>query len=168
MKKRRRLSKIEYYLGIAKAVAQRATCLRRVFGVVAVVEDEIVSTGYCGSPRGGKNCTDLGFCEREKQGIPSGEKYEFCRSVHAEENAIISARRKDIKGGVMYLYGKDFTGGGSHFRVEPCIMCKRKIINAGIRMVYTINPAGDILKFHVDDWVEDESYMIYKGGSGDA
>ena len=93
MEKRR--DKINYYLDIAEDVAERCTCLRRLYGAVIVRNDEIISTGYVGAPRSRINCTDLGYCVREKLQIPRGERYELCRSVHAEANAIISAARKD-------------------------------------------------------------------------
>lgn len=165
---RKRPSRYEYYLGIAKAVSQRATCLRRIFGAILVVDDEIRSTGYCGAPRSAPNCIDLGCCVREKKNIPSGERYEYCKSVHAEGNAIISVARRDAKGGALYLYGEDLTVADGHFVVEPCVLCKRFIINAGIVKVITLNPAGDIRIFHVEDWVENESYMIYEGGKKNA
>ena len=90
-----RIDKINYYLEIADTVLKRGTCLRRNYGAVIVKNDEIISTGYTGAPRGRTNCIDLGFCAREKLNIKSGEKYELCRSVHAEQNAVISAARKD-------------------------------------------------------------------------
>ena len=102
-----RRDKENYYLGIAQAVAGRGTCIRRNFGAIIVKNDQILSTGYTGAPRGRKNCSDLGFCLREKMNIPRGERYELCRSVHAEANAIISAARSDMIGSTLYLVGKD-------------------------------------------------------------
>ena len=93
-----RTSKQNYYLDIADSVLERSTCLRRKYGAIIVRNDEIISTGYNGAPRGRRNCTDLGFCNRENLHIPSGERYELCRSVHAEANAIISAPRRDMIG----------------------------------------------------------------------
>lgn len=104
MKKRKRPSKDEYYLGIAEKVAQRATCLRRIFGAVLVSGDVVVGTGYCGSPRGAQNCSDIGYCMREELKIPSGEQYEKCKSVHAEVNAIIATGRERATGGAIYIY----------------------------------------------------------------
>ena len=93
-----RVSKRNYYLDIAQTVLERATCLRRVYGAIIVKNDEIISTGYNGAPRGRKNCVDLGYCTREQLKVPRGERYELCRSVHAEANAIISAQRRDMVG----------------------------------------------------------------------
>ena len=91
-----RVDKTNYYLDIAEVVLERGTCIRRKFGAIIVKNDEIISTGYAGAPRGRANCMDLGYCAREKMNIPRGERYEMCRSVHAEQNAIISAARKDL------------------------------------------------------------------------
>ena len=154
-----------YYIGLAKDVSKRATCLRRKFGAVLVVDDEIRATGYCGSPRGAKNCLDLGFCIRQKKGIPSGEKYEYCKSIHAEQNALISAARRDAVGGTMYLSGEDITGdlknNSQDIWIEPCSLCKKMIINAGIKRVVVGDPESDLLEFKVADWIKDENYMIY-------
>lgn len=124
-----RISKTEYYLGIAKAVSMRSTCLRRHYGTVIVKNDEIVSAGYNGSPRGEANCCDAGECYREANNIPHGEQYEKCVAVHAEANAIISAARKDMIGATLYLYGRE---GNKEIKAEPCLMCQRLIQNAGI------------------------------------
>ena len=105
-----RISKENYYLDIAETVLERATCLRRVYGAIIVKNDEIISTGYNGAPRGRKNCVDLGFCTREELQVPRGERYELCRSVHAEANAIISASRRDMVGGTIYLCTADREG----------------------------------------------------------
>ena len=85
-----RISKENYYLDIAETVLERATCLRRIYGAIIVKNDEIISTGYNGAPRGRANCVDMGYCSREAMKVPRGERYELCRSVHAEANAIIS------------------------------------------------------------------------------
>lgn len=130
----RRKSKIEYYLDIAKSVSERSTCLKRHYGAVIVKNDEIIATGYNGAPRGRENCCDIGSCLRIKMGIPSGQRYEICRSVHAEMNAIISASRKDMKGSTLYLVGVEPDGSFTK-NAEPCSMCKRNIINAGIKNV---------------------------------
>ena len=129
-----RKSKIEYYLDIAKSVSERSTCLKRHYGAVIVKNDEIIATGYNGAPRGRENCCDIGSCLRIKMGIPSGQRYEICRSVHAEMNAIISASRKDMKGSTLYLVGVEPDGSYTK-NAEPCSMCKRNIINAGIKNV---------------------------------
>ena len=134
MSKEKRKSKIEYYLDIAKSVSERSTCLKRHYGAVIVKDDEIIATGYNGAPRGRENCCDIGSCLRIKMGIPSGQRYEICRSVHAEMNAIISASRKDMKGSTLYLVGVEPDGSYTK-NAEPCSMCKRNIINAGIKTV---------------------------------
>ncbi len=134
MSKEKRKSKIEYYLDIAKSVSERSTCLKRHYGAVIVKDDEIIATGYNGAPRGRENCCDIGSCLRIKMGIPSGQRYEICRSVHAEMNAIISASRKDMKGSTLYLVGVEPDGSFTK-NAEPCSMCKRNIINAGIKNV---------------------------------
>ena len=121
-----RRDKINYYLDIAETVTERATCLRRCWGAVIVKNDEIISTGYNGAPRGRQNCTDLGYCIREKLNIPRGERYELCRSVHAEQNAIIQAGQDRCMGSSMYIYGHNFI----------CILCKRFIVQAGIETIY--------------------------------
>ena len=130
----KRKSKIEYYFGIAKSVSERSTCLKRHYGAVIVKDDEIIATGYNGAPRGRENCCDIGTCLRIKMGIPSGQRYEICRSVHAEMNAIISASRRDMKGSTLYLVGIEPDGSYTK-NAEPCSMCKRNIINAGIKNV---------------------------------
>ena len=135
-----RRNKDEYYLDIAASVAKRSTCLRRRYGAVIVNNDEIIATGYNGSPRGEKNCCDTGECWREAHHIPHGEQYEKCVSVHAEMNAIISAARKDMIGGTLYLMG--FDDSNPIFHAVPCIICRRLIKNAGIKRV--VNDYGEI------------------------
>lgn len=129
-----RPKKKAYYLGIAKSVAQRSTCLRRQYGAVIVNNDEIVSTGYNGSARGDDNCCDVGVCWRESHGVPHGEQYEKCVAVHAEQNAIISASRQEMVGATLYLYGEE---NGEVIDASPCLICNRMIQNAGIRTVIT-------------------------------
>lgn len=129
-----RITKDEYYLGIAKAVAQRSTCLRRKYGCVIVKNDEIISTGYNGSARGEPNCCDVGECWRESNGIPHGEQYEKCVAVHAEQNAIISAERADLIGSTAYLVGID-CDTGREIEATPCLICERMLRNAGIDCV---------------------------------
>ena len=124
--------KREYYLGIAEAVSKRSTCLRRQYGAVIVRDDEIVATGYNGSPRGEDNCCDVGFCRRMRENVPHGERYELCAAVHAEANAILSAARRDMIGATLYLWGGE---DGRAIRAEPCAMCARLIKNAGIAEV---------------------------------
>ena len=157
-----RIDKINYYLDIAKSVAARSTCLKRHYGAVIVNNDEIIATGYNGAPRGRANCCDIGSCLRIKLGIPSGQRYEICRSVHAEMNAIISASRKDMKGSTLYLVGIEPDGSYTKF-AEPCSMCKRIIINAGIELV--VAKTGDEITYtnansyiDHDDSIEEDSY----------
>lgn len=139
-----RISKDEYYLNIAKQVASRGTCLRRNYGAVIVKEDVIVSTGYTGAPRFRKNCCDLGTCKRQELKIPSGERYELCRSVHAEQNAIINAGREKCMGATLYLYGWDIENNKPKENPKPCSLCERFILNSGISKlkVFMTIPVG--------------------------
>ena len=132
-----RISKTEYYLGIAEAVAKRSTCLRRQYGAIIVKNDEIISTGYNGSPRGSDNCCDVGYCWREENNIPHGEQYESCLAVHAEQNAIISASRRDMIGSTLYLVGFEVGKRIPAKQVKPCKICEKMIINSGITQVIT-------------------------------
>lgn len=132
-----RISKDEYYLNIARAVAQRSTCLRRQYGAVIVHNDEIVSTGYNGAARHTPNCCDVGRCWREDNNIPHGEQYESCLAVHAEQNAIISAARRETLGATMYLVGFENGVEMPPDKVRPCKICERMIVNAGIIRVAT-------------------------------
>lgn len=131
-KARIRPSKNKYYLSIAKEVSRRSTCLRRQYGAVIVKNDEIISTGYNGAPRGDINCCDTGDCWRETNNIPHGERYEECVSVHAEQNAIISASRNEMNGGILYLYGEE---NEKPIKSCPCKICKRMIKNAGLTVI---------------------------------
>mgnify|MGYP004509152647 CR=1 FL=1 len=148
-----RVSKENYYLDIAEAVLERSTCIRRMYGAVIVKDDEIISTGYNGAPRGRANCNLLGFCAREKLNIKSGEKYELCRSVHAEQNAIISASRSDILGSTMYLVGKNFKDGEYVVGSDCCSMCKRVVINSGVSRVVMRVDKEHYKVINVDDWI---------------
>lgn len=154
-----RTSKTEYYLDIADAVQSRSTCLRRRYGAIIVNNDEILATGYNGAPRGRKNCNDLMFCTREQMNIPSGQRYELCRSVHAEANAIISGARRDMLGGTMYLVGRDAKHGGLLQDTTPCSMCRRLIINAGIDKVVTRIGKGRYSTVEVARWIEADDTM---------
>ncbi len=155
----KRRDKHNYYLDIAETVAKRCTCLRRHYGVVIVKNDEIISTGYVGAPRGRKNCTDMGVCVREKNNIPRGERYELCRSVHAEANAIISASRKEMIGSSLYMVGTDITGENYVENANSCSMCKRLIINAGIEKVYIRDNKDDFRVISVKDWIENDESL---------
>ena len=160
-----RRDKVNYYLDIAEAVAERGTCLRRLFGAIIVKNDQIISTGYVGAPRGRQNCTDMGYCAREKNNVPRGERYELCRSVHAEANAIIHASRADMIDSTMYLVGKEVSDGSYVKNANSCAMCKRMIINAGISTVIVRDDRDD---FHVvrvyDDWVLNDDSLELKLG----
>ena len=151
-----RISKENYYLDIAETVLERATCLRRVYGAIIVKNDEIISTGYNGAPRGRKNCVDMGFCTREAMQVPRGQRYELCRSVHAEANAIISASRRDMVGSTLYLVGKDAQTGALLCDATSCAMCRRQVINAGISKVVIRKTKTEFDVVDVQGWVQQE------------
>ena len=155
----KRRDKANYYLDVAETILNRSTCIRRNFGAVIVKNDEIISTGYNGAPRGRKNCLDLDFCMREKLEIPRGERYELCRSVHAEQNAIISASRKDLIGASLYLVGKEYETGEYIKNPAPCMFCKRFIINAGIKEVIIRDTENDYRIIKVEEWVENDESL---------
>ena len=154
-----RRDKVNYYLDIAETVLERGTCLRRNFGAIIVKNDQIISTGYVGAPRGRKNCSDLGYCTREKLNVPRGERYELCRSVHAEANAIIAASRNDMIGATLYLVGRDAKTGELVSNANSCSMCKRTIINAGIDTVIIRNTPEEYTVIQVSDWVENDESL---------
>ena len=159
-----RVSKHNYYLDIAQTVSERSTCIRRRFGAIIVKNDVIVSTGYNGAPRGRKNCNEIGSCTRDDLGIPKGERYELCRSVHAEANAIISASREQMLGATLYMCCTDpkteeIIGG-----MNSCMMCKRQIINAGIKTVIIRNTKFDFTVVDVDSWIENDDSLSGKFG----
>ena len=159
-----RRDKINYYLDLAEIVGQRGTCLRRHYGAVIVKNDEVISTGYVGAPRGRKNCSDLGICIRQKMNVPRGERYELCRSVHAEANAIISASRGKMIGSTLYLVGKEVDTGEYVKNSNSCSMCKRMIIDAGIVRVIIRNTKDSFTSVTVDDWIyNDESLTGTRG-----
>ena len=150
-----RIDKDNYYLDIAGTVLERSTCLRRHYGAIIVQNDEIVSTGYNGAPRGRKNCGDLGWCTREAMKIPSGERYELCRSVHAEANAIISAPRRGVLGSTLYMVCRDPATGELIPGSTSCSMCRRLIINAGIAKVVIRDTPGDYRVVDVQaEWID--------------
>ena len=148
-----RISKENYYLDIAETVLERATCLRRIYGAIIVKNDEIISTGYNGAPRGRANCVDMGYCSREAMKVPRGERYELCRSVHAEANAIISAARRDMVGGTLYLVGRNAQTGELLHDATSCAMCRRMVINAGLSKVIIRTTASEFSVVDVQDWV---------------
>ncbi|NLU24815.1 MAG: cytidine deaminase [Clostridiales bacterium] len=155
-----RTNKENYYLDIAQTVLERATCLRRVYGAIIVKNDEIIATGYNGAPRGRKNCVDMGFCTREAMQVPRGERYELCRSVHAEANAIISASRRDMVGSTLYLVGKDARTGALLPDATSCSMCRRTVINAGISRVVIRRTATEYEVVNVQDWVDTDDLKL--------
>ena len=159
-----RISKANYYLDIAQTVLERATCLRRVYGAIIVKNDEIISTGYNGAPRGRANCVDLGYCSREAMQVPRGERYELCRSVHAEANAIISASRMDMLGSTLFLVGREVQTGEYVQGANPCAMCKRMIINAGIEKVVIRRDEDTYDTIDVSDWVAHDDILDGKTG----
>lgn len=153
-----RVDKRNYYLDIAEVVLERGTCLRRNFGAIIVKNDEIISTGYVGAPRGRKNCCDLKYCMRERLNVPRGERYELCRSVHAEQNAIISADRKSMLEATLYLVGKNYHDNTYVKNARPCALCKRMIINAGIKEVVIRDNKKDYTIIKTEEFIEkDES-----------
>ena len=154
-----RVSKHNYYLDIAQTVAERCTCLRKKFGAIIVKDDVIVSTGYNGAPRGRQNCSDLNFCMRDKLNIPRGERYELCRSVHAEANAIIAAARERMLGATLYMACIDPKENALVSGTSSCMMCKRLIINAGISTVIIRDTAEDFRIIDVQSWIDDDDSL---------
>lgn len=159
-----RRDKINYYLDIADTVSARSTCLRRRYGAVIVNHDQIISTGYVGAPRGRQNCCDLGTCVREQLQIPRGERYELCRSVHAEMNAVISASRDQMIGGTLYLVGREVSTGKYVQNSVSCSLCKRVIINSGIERVVIRDTDTEYRVIEVMEWImNDESVTGTRG-----
>lgn len=154
-----RIDKINYYLDIAETVSKRGTCLRNNYGSVIVKNDEIISTGYTGAPRGRKNCIDLGVCRRQQNNTPSGSGYELCRSVHSEQNAIISSKRKDMIGSTLYLVGVNKRNGKYISDNKPCTLCKRMIINAGIERVVMRDDKDNYRIEEVQDWIDQDDTL---------
>ena len=159
-----RITKDNYYLDIAESVSKRGTCLRRKFGAIIVKNDEIISTGYVGAPRGRKNCCDENFCIRQELNVPRGERYELCRSVHAEQNAIISAARKDMIDSTLYLVGIENSTGEYVKDARPCSLCKRFVINAGIKKVVIRKNKKEFETIEIEEFIKnDESLVGTKG-----
>lgn len=158
-----RIDKHNYYLDICETILERGTCLRRNFAAIIVKHDEIMSTGYSGAPRGRKNCCDLGYCRREELNVPRGTRYELCRSVHAEQNAIISARRQDMIGATLYLVGKEQASAEFVQKASPCSLCKRFIINAGIEKVIIRDTKTEFRIVYVDEWIENDDSLVGNG-----
>ena len=159
-----RVSKENYYLDIAETVSERSTCLRRRFGAIIVKNDIIIATGYNGAPRGRQNCSDIGNCMREKLNLPRGERYEMCRSVHAEANAIIAASRENMIGSTLYMCCTDPKDGSVVGGTCSCMMCKRMIINAGIETVVVRDTDEEFTVYPVKDWVENDDSLTGKFG----
>lgn len=159
-----RVSKINYYLDIAQTVSERSTCLRKKYGAIIVQNDSIVSTGYNGAPRGRANCSDLGYCMRDKLNIPRGERYEMCRSVHAENNAIISASRDEMLGATIYMACTDAKTGELLAGTTSCAMCKRVVINAGIKQVIVRDTKTEYTVYQVEDWITDDDSVSGRFG----
>ncbi|MBU3918715.1 dCMP deaminase family protein [Patescibacteria group bacterium] len=157
----KRPSKDEYYLDFARAISKRATCLRRKFGAVIVRDDQIISCGYCGSPRGAPNCIDIGKCLRDELKVPSGERYELCRSVHAEANAVINAARSGVSvlGGTIYVCGENAEDGETLNDSMPCQMCRRVIINSGIKRVVVPSEQGTH-EYFPKDWTNGDEVSL--------
>ena len=154
----KRIDKHNYYLDIAETVLERATCLRKCYGAIIVRNDEIVSTGYNGAPRGRKNCVDLNYCTREALKVPSGQRYELCRSVHAEANAIISAARSETLGATLYMACKDPATGELVSGTTSCSMCRRQVINAGLEKVVIRRTKTEFDVVYVSDWVDEDDF----------
>ncbi len=154
-----RVSKHNYYLDIAQTVSERSTCLRKCYGAIIVKNDVIVSTGYNGAPRGRQNCNDIGVCQREKLGIPRGERYELCRSVHSEANAIIAAPREQMLGSTLYMVCTEPLTGEIVPGTSSCMMCKRMIINAGISTVIIRDTKDEFRIVEVSDWIENDDSL---------
>ena len=166
--RRNRPSKTEHYLNRAKVAAERSTCLRRKVGAVIIRDDTEVSSGYVGSPRDTENCIDIGSCIRIELGTPSGERYELCRSVHAEQNAIINAARTGaiVLDGEMYisseLIGSAYADSPKKMSQtnRPCALCMKEILNAGIKKVYMRDElTGEVSSYSTADlkkWLNDE------------
>ncbi len=154
-----RVSKENYYLDIAQTVAERSTCMRRHFGAIIVKDDVIVSTGYNGAPRGRQNCSDINYCMRDKLNIPRGERYELCRSIHAEANAIIAAPRDRMLGSTLYMVCVNPKDKSLYEGTCSCMMCKRLVINAGIEKVVIRDNKNDYRTIEVASWIEDDDSL---------
>jgi dCMP deaminase len=134
----------EYFIEIAKVVSSRSTCLRRRYGAVIVKDKVIVSTGYNGAPRGSINCVDVNKCKRRELNIPSGERYELCEAVHAEQNAIINGSPERMKDASIYIAGSEEDGSAAEGK--PCLLCARMIRNAQIKEVIYLARDGALVR----------------------
>jgi len=151
-----RKPKTEYYLDMADVISSRGTCIRRNYGAIIVKNDRVIATGYTGAPRGCKNCSDIGTCRRQELNVPSGQRYELCRSVHAEQNAIIQANGMETIGATIYIVGRD---ANTHELVDgyPCLLCRRMIINAGIERVILRMSDGTAKAISVQDFIDEDN-----------
>ena len=158
-----RRDKINYYLDIAETVATRATCLRKRYGAVIVNNDQIISTGYNGAPRGRENCSDLGVCTKKRifpEVRHSG--YDACRAVHAEQNAIISASRTEMLNGTLYLVGYKIDENNDKIYEEgasSCLLCRKLIINSGIKEVFVRVNKDEYIKIEIEEWIKDDEFL---------
>ena len=159
-----RPDKINYYLDIAETVSKRSTCLRKHYGAIIVKNDVIISTGYNGAPRGRKNCSDINYCMRDALGIPRGERYEMCRSVHAEANAIIAADRDKMLGSTLYMVCRDAKTDSLVGGTCSCMMCKRLVLNAGIQEVIVRDTETEFTVYTVSDWIDNDDSLTGKFG----
>lgn len=159
-----RVTKDNYYLDIAQTVAERSTCLRRRFGAIIVKNDVIVSTGYNGAPRGRENCSDIGKCYRDMLNIPRGERYELCRALHSEQNAVIAASREEMLGATLYMVCVDPETGKVLSNTNSCMMCKRVILNSGIETVVIRDTKDDYRVINVNDWIVNDDSLGGKFG----
>ena len=159
-----RPDKINYYLDIAETVSKRSTCLRKHYGAIIVKNDVIISTGYNGAPRGRKNCSDINYCMRDALHIPRGERYEMCRSVHAEANAIIAADRDKMLGSTLYMACRDPKTDTLAGGTCSCMMCKRLVLNAGIEKVIVRETETEYTVYTVADWIDNDDSLTGKFG----
>lgn len=159
-----RVTKHNYYLDIAETVSERSTCIRRRYGAIIVKNDVIISTGYNGAPRGRANCSDLGACTREKLNIPRGERYELCRSVHSEANAIISASRENMLGSSLYMCCTDPMTGDIVAGMNSCTMCKKLILNAGIAEVIIRDTKNEYRVINTREWIVNDDSLTGERG----
>ena len=153
--KKERPDKDIYYCNIARDVATRSTCLRRKYGAVIVKNDRIVSTGYNGAPRGAANCCDKGVCKRQELNVPAGERYELCVAIHAEQNAIMQAGFELTNDATLYLAGINADSTDID-KPDCCMMCKRMVINAGIKRIFFRQADGTVRTLNpVERWIKE-------------
>ncbi len=141
----------EYFMGITRLVAERSTCMRRAVGAILVKDKRILATGYNGAPAGISHCEDVG-CIRQDMNIPSGERHELCRGLHAEQNVIIQAA----------YYGISISGATLYCTNKPCAICAKMLINAGIRKVIYEDGYDDDLadRMLIEAGIEEEKFVL--------